>query len=139
MAQTEHTPHFVHLEGAMTVLFCLVDDAYATLNPEAGRSESLERLSDSELITLALFQQLRGIESERSFLLDAQRFFSGRSSEKEDRQQADHRKREVREGIAPEVGEEASNRSPDGVTGGPGEVRDREAHGPLHPGLLGAA
>jgi len=76
MAQTEHTPHFVHLEGAITVLFCLVDDAYAILNPEGGRYESLKRLSDSEVITLALFQQLRGIESERSFLRDAERFFS---------------------------------------------------------------
>jgi hypothetical protein len=34
------------------------------------------RLSDSEIVTLALFQQLRGVESERSFLRDAQRFFS---------------------------------------------------------------
>ena len=76
MAQTEHTPHFVHLEGALTVLFCLIDDAYAILNPEGGRYESLKRLSDSEVITLALIQQLRGIESERSFLRDAQRFFS---------------------------------------------------------------
>jgi hypothetical protein len=31
---------------------------------------------DSEIVTLALFQQLRGVESERSFLRDAQRFFS---------------------------------------------------------------
>jgi hypothetical protein len=29
-----------------------------------------------EVITLAIFQQLRGVESERSFLRDAQRFFS---------------------------------------------------------------
>jgi hypothetical protein len=40
------------------------------------RCESLKRLSDSEVITLALFQQLRGVESERSFLRDAARFFS---------------------------------------------------------------
>jgi hypothetical protein len=37
---------------------------------------SLKRLSDSEVIALTLFQQLRGVESERSFLRDAQRFFS---------------------------------------------------------------
>ena len=43
---------------------------------DARRYESLKRLSDSEVITLALFQQLRGVESERSFLRDAQRFFS---------------------------------------------------------------
>lgn len=30
----------------------------------------------SEVLTLALFQQLRGLESERSFLRDAARFFS---------------------------------------------------------------
>lgn len=60
----------------MIVLFCLVDDAYALLNPRGRRYESLKRLSDSEVITLALFQQLRGAESERSFLRDAQRFFA---------------------------------------------------------------
>ena len=76
MAQPEHTPEFVLLEEAITVLFCLIDDAYATLNPKGPRYESLKRLSDSEVITLALFQQLRGIESQRSFLRDAQRFFS---------------------------------------------------------------
>jgi hypothetical protein len=57
-------------------LFCLVDDAYALLNPSGKSYESLKRLSDSEVIALALFQQLRGVESERSFLRDAARFFS---------------------------------------------------------------
>jgi hypothetical protein len=77
MAQTQHTPSLVHLEEALTVLFCLIDDAYATLNPRGARSyESIKRLSDSEVIALALFQQLRGVESERSFLRDAERFFS---------------------------------------------------------------
>ena len=77
MAQPQHTPSFVHLEEALTVLFCLIDDAYAALNPHgARRYESIKRLSDSEVIALALFQQLRGVESERSFLRDAQRFFS---------------------------------------------------------------
>lgn len=61
---------------ALSVLFCLVDDAYALLNPRARRYESLKRLPDSEVIALALFQQLRGVESERSFLRDAERFFS---------------------------------------------------------------
>jgi hypothetical protein len=46
------------------------------LNPHARRYESIKRLSDSEVIALALFQQLRGVESCRSFLRDAQRFFS---------------------------------------------------------------
>ena len=76
MAQLNHTPRLAGTEEALTVLFCLVDDAYALLNPRAGRYESLKRLSDSEVIALALFQQLRGVESERSFLRDAQRFFS---------------------------------------------------------------
>jgi hypothetical protein len=66
------------LEEALTVLFCLIDDAYRLLlNPDGSNAYgSLKRLSDSEVLTLALFQQLRGLESERSFLRDAQRFFS---------------------------------------------------------------
>ncbi len=58
------------------MLFCLIDDAYALLNPNGCRYESLKRLSDSEVVTLALLQQLRGVESERSFLRDIERFFS---------------------------------------------------------------
>jgi hypothetical protein len=76
MAHAHHTPHLARTEEALTVLFCLIDDTYAHLNPRARRYESLKRLADSEVITLALFQQLRGVESERSFLRDAQRFFA---------------------------------------------------------------
>jgi len=76
MARHHHTPHLATTEEAVIVLFCLIDDAYARLNPRARRYESLKRLSDSEVITLALVQQLRGVESERSFLRDAARFFS---------------------------------------------------------------
>jgi Transposase DDE domain len=77
MARPQHTHSLPDLEEAMTVLFCLIDDAYRLLNPRgARRYESIKRLSDSEIITLALLQQLRGVESERSFLRDAQRFFS---------------------------------------------------------------
>jgi hypothetical protein len=76
MARANHTPRLHETEEALTVLFCLIDDAYAYLNPRARCYESLKRLSDSEVIALALFQQLRGVESERSFLRDAQRFFS---------------------------------------------------------------
>lgn len=76
MAHTQHTHSLTHLEEALTVLFCLVDDAYAVLNPRPRRYESIKRLSDSEIIALALFQQLRGVESECSFLRDAQRLFS---------------------------------------------------------------
>ncbi len=79
MARHQHTPSLTHLEEALTVLFCLVDDAYdALLNPDGFRYESIKRLSDSEVISLLalFFQQLRGVESERSFLRDAGRFFS---------------------------------------------------------------
>ena len=76
MAQPQHTLSLEHLEEALTVLFCLIDDAYALLNPRCRCYRSLKRLSDSEVIALALFQQLRGVESERSFLRDAGRFFS---------------------------------------------------------------
>ena len=76
MAHPNTTPRAARLEEAVTVLFCLIDDAYARINPKAGSYESLKRLSDSEVITLALLQQLRGVESERSFLRDAERFFA---------------------------------------------------------------
>jgi hypothetical protein len=76
MAQSNHTPRLANTEEALTVLFCLIDDAYRLLNPHARRYESIKRLSDSEVIALALFQQLRGVESERSFLRDTERFFS---------------------------------------------------------------
>jgi hypothetical protein len=76
MAQLQHTHSLAYLEEALTALFCLVDDTYALLNPCAERYEAIKRLSDSEVITLSLFQQLRGVESCRSFLRDVQRFFS---------------------------------------------------------------
>jgi hypothetical protein len=76
MAHEHHTRRFVRTEEALITLFCLIDDAYPHLNPRARCYESLKRLLDSEVITLALFGQLRGIESERSFGRDAERFFS---------------------------------------------------------------
>ena len=77
MAHANHTRRLAGTEEALTILFCLIDDAYALLNPRgARRYQSIKRLADSEVITLALFQQLRGAESERSFLRDAERFFS---------------------------------------------------------------
>jgi hypothetical protein len=76
MAHEHHTPRFARTEEALITLFCLIDDAYPHLNPRARCYESIKRLSDSEVIALALFGQLRGIESERSFLRDAERFFS---------------------------------------------------------------
>jgi hypothetical protein len=56
MARTKHIPRFAVLEEAITVLFCEIDDAYTHLNPRGGRYSSLKRLSDSELLTLAIFQ-----------------------------------------------------------------------------------
>ena len=76
MAQPNHTPRLAETEEALTVLFCLIDDAYAHLNPHARRYESIKRLADSEVLTLALLQQLRGVQSKRSFLRDTERFFS---------------------------------------------------------------
>jgi hypothetical protein len=76
MAHSNTTPPAARLEEAVTVLFCLIDDAYALLNPKAEDYASLKRLSDSEVLALALFQQLRGVQSERSFLRDATRFFA---------------------------------------------------------------
>ena len=75
MAHPNPTPPSARLEEAVTVLFCLIDDAYGLLNPGADGYASLKRLSDSEVLALALFQQLRGVQSERSFLRDAARFF----------------------------------------------------------------
>ncbi len=76
MAQHQHTPPLASLEEVVTVLFCLIDDVYRLLNPNWRSHEPLKKLSDSEVLTLALLQQLRGVESERSFLRDAGRFFS---------------------------------------------------------------
>jgi hypothetical protein len=69
MAHPELTPQLALLEEAVTVLFCQVDDIYYRLNPKGRSYETLKELSDSEVITLALFQQLRGVESERSFFV----------------------------------------------------------------------
>ena len=44
MAHPQHTPSLSELEEVVTVLFCLVDDAYRTLNPHLRRYESLKRL-----------------------------------------------------------------------------------------------
>ena len=76
MAHPELTPQLALLEEAVTILFCRIDDAYYRLNPEGRSYETLKELSDSEVMTLALFQQLRGVESERSFLREVARFFS---------------------------------------------------------------
>ena len=76
MAQPELTPQLALLEEALTVLFCRIDDTYYRLNPKGRSYETLKELSDSEIMTLALLQQLRGIQSQRSFLREVARFFS---------------------------------------------------------------
>jgi hypothetical protein len=77
MTQAQHTPEAILLEEAITTLFCQIDDAYRILNPQGDLYASLKKLSDSEVITLAILQQLRGVESERSFFLrEVTRFFS---------------------------------------------------------------
>ncbi len=45
MTRLNHTRRLALMEEAVTVLFCLIDDAYAHLNPNARRYESLKRLS----------------------------------------------------------------------------------------------
>jgi hypothetical protein len=50
MAQPNHTPRLAYTEEALIILFCLIDDAYAHLNPRARHYESIKRLSDSEII-----------------------------------------------------------------------------------------
>ncbi len=60
MSRPHLTPRLTRTEEALTVLFCLIDDTYAHLNPCSRRYESLKRLSDSEVLTLALVQQLPG-------------------------------------------------------------------------------
>jgi len=52
MAQLNHTPRLLEAEVALTVLFCLIDDAYTHLNPRALCYESLKHLSDSEVVAL---------------------------------------------------------------------------------------
>jgi hypothetical protein len=76
MARTNHTQRLARTEEALSVLLCLIDDAYALLNLRPRCYESIKRLGDSEVIALALFEQLRGVESEHSFLREAERFFS---------------------------------------------------------------
>ena len=76
MAHPHTTPGAALLEEAVTVLFCVVDDTYRLLDPQGDKCASLKRLSDSEVLTLALFQQLRGVESERAFLRETARFFA---------------------------------------------------------------
>jgi hypothetical protein len=55
MHHPEHAREVALLEEALTVLFCLVDDIYQNVNPNGRRYESLKKLTDSEVITLALF------------------------------------------------------------------------------------
>jgi hypothetical protein len=49
MARLHHTQALARTEDALTVLFCLIDYAYAHLNPQANSYKGIKRLSDSEV------------------------------------------------------------------------------------------
>jgi hypothetical protein len=49
MARLHHTEALARTEEALSVLFCLIDDAYVHLNPQANSYEGMKRLSDSEV------------------------------------------------------------------------------------------
>jgi len=55
MAQEHDTPELALLEEAITILFCLIDDDYRNLNPKGRHYATLKQLTDSEVITLALY------------------------------------------------------------------------------------
>ena len=76
MAQEHHTQQLVRVEEKSMGLFCPVEDLYQSINSWAQRYESLKLLSNSEALALALFQQRRSVEPERSFLRDAAYFYS---------------------------------------------------------------
>ena len=77
MDRSEHVQGFALLEEAITILFCLVDDVYQTINPDGWRYERLKKLSDSEVMTLVQFQQPRASKaSAPSCATFLSRFFS---------------------------------------------------------------
>jgi hypothetical protein len=55
MAHAHTTPRLYQAKEALTTLFCLVDDAYRLLNPGWQSHEVLKKLSDFEVLALALF------------------------------------------------------------------------------------
>ena len=69
MAQPHLTRELARTEEAVTPS-CSASSTTPTrlLNSKGQLYESLKQLSDSEVLPLAIFQQLRGVESERSFL-----------------------------------------------------------------------
>ncbi|MGH3086981.1 MAG: hypothetical protein ACRDSJ_06635 [Rubrobacteraceae bacterium] len=70
------TSRLAQTEEAINILFRLVEEARRNLNPKGQSHQSLKKLSDSEVLTLILLRQLRGVESERSLLREAERFFA---------------------------------------------------------------
>ena len=69
---TEVTPEATaSLEDLFLTVFCLIDDLYQELVPEALRYRSQHRrieMSDSEVITLSIMQEALSMDSEESFL-----------------------------------------------------------------------
>jgi hypothetical protein len=67
MAQKHDTHRFTRTEVAITVLFCLIDDAYTNLNPRGPRYDSVKRLSDSAKlfgVDLPHGERFVGVDSE---------------------------------------------------------------------------
>jgi hypothetical protein len=63
MSHTDHTQRLARTEEALTVLFCLIDDAYALLNPKGRRYESLKRPSDMEGRIGQFYTVLKGVQT----------------------------------------------------------------------------
>jgi hypothetical protein len=78
MARPKDTLTLASLDEAIIVLFCLIDDSYRLLNPNRPSHEPLEPLSKPPRSRRSRSScgKLRGVQSERSFLPDTQRFFS---------------------------------------------------------------
>jgi hypothetical protein len=77
MPQFHLTGEAALTEEAIIGLFWLIDDAYLNLiTPREDATSRPRSFSDPRVITLALLQQLRGVRSCRSFLMDTEGFFS---------------------------------------------------------------
>ncbi|MDP9478923.1 MAG: hypothetical protein M3R38_25140 [Actinomycetota bacterium] len=71
----QHPPALAYLEEATTVFSASWTRPTAT-STRGAEATSRKKLSDSEVSTLALLQQLRGIESQRASLRDVERFLA---------------------------------------------------------------
>lgn len=68
----------IDFETIVTQIYCMADDFYKQYIDNKGKRRGAPpKLSDAELLTLLIIQQLIGIESELSFLRFQRRFLSG--------------------------------------------------------------